>query len=105
MHDNGDITQTLKGTSKGYETIFIRNKENGSWSGWVEQTSEDNILDHIKAVDGSGSGLDADKLDGHHASDFVYLSQLKDKIKLIDGSGSGLTQTCWMGTIQVTLYS
>ena len=69
VHDNGDITQTLKGTSKGYETIFIRNKENGSWSGWVEQTSEDNILDHIKAVDGSGSGIDADKLDGKHLNE------------------------------------
>ena len=45
--------------------------------------------------DGSGSGLDADKLDGYHASSFVKTSDYEDsdvlaKIKNVDGSGSGL---------------
>jgi hypothetical protein len=45
--------------------------------------------------DGSGSGLDADMLDGYHASSFVKTSDYDDtdvlaKIKNVDGSGSGL---------------
>jgi hypothetical protein len=45
--------------------------------------------------DGSGSGLDADLLDGYHASSFVKTSDYDDtdvlaKIKNVDGSGSGL---------------
>lgn len=53
------------------------------------------VLAKIKNVDGSGSGLDADMLDGYHASSFVKTSDYDDtdvlaKIKNVDGSGSGL---------------
>ena len=55
------------------------------------------ILDLIKDIDGSGSGLDADKLDGHDSSYFVKndLSNVSNntilnKLKQVDGSGSGL---------------
>lgn len=53
------------------------------------------IRDLLKTVDGSGSGVDADTLDGKHASSFVKTSDYEDadvlnKIKNVDGSGSGL---------------
>ncbi|MEM4385381.1 MAG: hypothetical protein QXD03_02400 [Candidatus Anstonellales archaeon] len=70
----------------------------------IAEASE--ILNRIKNVDGSGSGLDADLLDGQHASAFasathnhdstyVKLTDYEDadvlgKIKNVDGSGSGL---------------
>src|SRR5574343_409572 len=34
------------------------------------------VRDLIKTVDGSGSGIDADLLDGHHASEFVFQSDI-----------------------------
>jgi hypothetical protein len=54
-----------------------------------------NILAQIKTVDGAGSGLDADTLDGYHASSFLQASSytasdVLTKIKTVDGSGSGL---------------
>lgn len=53
------------------------------------------ILELIKDVDGSGSGLDADLLDGRHGNSFVYTENYKDsdilnKIKKVDGTDSGL---------------
>jgi hypothetical protein len=52
------------------------------------------LLDMLKTMDGSGSGLDADKLDGKEASGLanVDLSNITSlgNILNIDGSGSGL---------------
>lgn len=63
------------------------------------------ILNKIKTVDGSGSGLDADLLDGNDSSYYlstetaslIYLpsasytaSDVLNKIKTVDGQGSGL---------------
>ena len=57
------------------------------------------VLDKIKAVDGAGSGLDADTLDGLHAADidakYLKLADYTDaavlgKVKAVDGAGSGL---------------
>lgn len=53
------------------------------------------LLTKIKTVDGSGSGLDADLLDGQDSSAFatvadVAAAALLTKIKTVDGSGSGL---------------
>lgn len=69
-----------------------------------------NILTRLKTVDGAGSGLDADLLDGQHANYYVsntYFQSVKTamestittetnaasvltKIKTVDGAGSGL---------------
>ena len=38
--------------------------------------SAQEILDKLKTVDGAGSGLDADLLDGKHASEFVLKTEL-----------------------------
>lgn len=57
------------------------------------------VLDKVKAVDGAGSGLDADTLDGLHAADidakYLKLADYTDaavlgKVKAVDGAGSGL---------------
>jgi hypothetical protein len=68
------------------DTVIVRNINNGSIyiyssdnQGWIKQTTfytKDNIdegnviLDAIKRVDGPGSGLNADFLDGLNSSDF-----------------------------------
>jgi hypothetical protein len=57
------------------------------------------LLNAVKAVDGAGSGLDADLLDGLHASAFARTSDLTGLLatanlltamKAVDGAGSGL---------------
>lgn len=53
------------------------------------------VLAKVKTVDGSGSGLDADLLDGIDSSSFLLASgytaaDVLTKIKTVDGSGSGL---------------
>lgn len=53
------------------------------------------VLTKVKTVDGAGSGLDADLLDGVQASGFVLASaytaaDVLTKIKTVDGAGSGL---------------
>lgn len=53
------------------------------------------VLAKLLTVDGSGSGVDADLLDGNHASAFVLAAtytaaDVLSKIKTVDGAGSGL---------------
>jgi hypothetical protein len=53
------------------------------------------VLTKVKSVDGAGSGLDADLLDGQHAADFLAASDytaadVLTKIKTVDGAASGL---------------
>ena len=57
------------------------------------------VLDKVKAVDGAGSGLDADTLDGLHAADmdarYLKLADYTDaavltQVKAVDGAGSEL---------------
>jgi len=49
------------------------------------------VFSKVKSLDGSGSGLDADLLDGHEATFFIKSAQdYMDSIQSIDGTGSGL---------------
>ena len=53
------------------------------------------VLDKVKTVDGEGSGLDADVIDGQDSAVFVKNVDYEDsdvlnKIKNVDGDGSGL---------------
>jgi hypothetical protein len=48
------------------------------------------LLNAVKAVDGAGSGLDADLLDGLHAASFVRTDDLLNAVKAVDGAGSGI---------------
>ena len=52
--DGNNVTQIA--VSKDFEFMWFRRKNNGSWNGWVTLWNSVN--------DGSGSGLDADKVDG-----------------------------------------
>ena len=57
----------------------------------LNQTTANEILEKIKAVDGSGSGLDADLLDGKESTDFATSSQgakADTAIQSIKGNGS-----------------
>lgn len=63
--------------------MFIRKRINSStWSSWQ-------VMWH-SGIDGASSGMNADLLDGYHASSFVLVSNLLSAIKNIDGSGSGI---------------
>jgi hypothetical protein len=46
------------------------------------------ILNKLKEIDGSGSGLDADTLDGQHASAFLTTSGTAADSNLLDGINS-----------------
>lgn len=63
--------------------------------------ASDALLDQIKSVDGPGSGLDADKLDGVELttirSEYNAASTLA-KLKGVDGAGSGLDADLLDGT-------
>ena len=66
----------------------------GETNATADQTATE-ILTAIKTVDGSGSGLDADLLDGQNGSYYLAAteytaSDVLTKIKTVDGSGSGL---------------
>ena len=61
----GTIGRVWVVTSSGTPTGVIKVY---SGSAWVDVTSAANLLTLIKTVDGTGSGLDADLLDGAHAT-------------------------------------
>jgi hypothetical protein len=63
QHGNNDAGATQLGFIYGFNKSYIRSKNNGVWTSWVKLWNAEN--------DGSGSGLDADLLDGKHASDFA----------------------------------
>ena len=67
--------------------IYMRGRYNNVWTAWEKVWTTSN--------DGSGSGLDADLLDGKHATSFVLTSDYENadvlaKVKAVDGAGSGL---------------
>ena len=53
-------------------------------------TTNDNLLTFLKTIDGSGSGLDADLLDGKESSQFVEKVSLLSEILKIDGKTSNI---------------
>lgn len=61
LMNTGDNRQQIAYRYNGYE-VFRRRYDGGSWSGWTQVWTG--------STDGSGSGLDADLLDGYHASSF-----------------------------------
>ncbi len=49
------------------------------------------VRDKLRQVDGAGSGVDADLLDGRQASAFVRTAaDVLDRLRTVDGAGSGL---------------
>lgn len=80
---NGNITVT--GTVDGRDVATDGSKLDGVESGATADQSAAEILTAIKTVDGSGTGLDADLLDGYTSRDFSgYVDNVAD-IKAIGG--------------------
>lgn len=60
----------------------------------MDQYSEENIMGKIKSMDGEGSGLDADLLDGKHGSEYATKAQGTKADSAIQGvQGNGTTIT------------
>jgi hypothetical protein len=66
---NGDII--VSGNVDGRDVFADGAKLDGIESGAQVNPSNTEILEGLKTVDGAGSGLDADLLDGQHASDII----------------------------------
>jgi len=80
-----------------YTPNFNLYKPNIDETGWGDEVNQNfdiiddeltaaKILEKLKNVDGAGSGLDADLLDGKHASDFVPVSSDSDISISISGT-------------------
>ena len=70
----------------------------------IAKLSANGILDLLKTVDGDGSELDADTLDGKEASDLATVNldnvddnDILDKLKNVDGKDSGLDTDLFQG--------
>ena len=68
------FSTVLAATTQPY-TTSLNTKLNGIEAGATANQSAPEILTAIKTVDGSGSGLDADLLDGNHSSAFATAAQ------------------------------
>ena len=69
----GDIT--ISGTVDGRDVSADGTKLDGIEAGATADQTASEILTAIKTVDGTGSGLDADLLDGQHAADIIATAQ------------------------------
>ncbi|SNY93501.1 hypothetical protein SAMN04515647_3798 [Cohaesibacter sp. ES.047] len=68
-HNKLWLTQRVWGFSSDHKE-YLRFSANGTWSGWMVVTGDYHKVWHPDN-DGHGSGLDADTLDGFHASQFA----------------------------------
>jgi len=86
----GEVGGTLKQViDKGYVDTALGAKLDSSTFSTTYTASD--VLTKLKTVDGSGSGLDADTLDGYEASQLLMnANQIMDAVKSVDGAGSGL---------------
>lgn len=83
VHNIAGNNSTLMCYSTGFG-VYLRYWNGTSWGGWVRQWND--------TTDGSGSGMDADLLDGQHGSYFQQALVSGTNIKTINGSsvlGSG----------------
>ena len=81
-------------TNRSQLFIVMLSKESAS-----QEITPQEILSKIKTVDGSGSGLDADLLDGKHASDFSLVGHTQDWATI---TGKPTTATRWPSWTEVT---
>ncbi|HCY39950.1 MAG TPA: hypothetical protein DHV48_01090 [Prolixibacteraceae bacterium] len=83
----GDIKIVKENASGGYDEVLLSTVYNAA-----------DVLTKIKTVDGSGSGLDADKLDGKHASEFADASILVNQTAhgFSVGNAVGLVGSTWV---------
>lgn len=83
----GDIKIVKENASGGYDEVLLSTVYNAA-----------DVLTKIKTVDGSGSGLDADTLDGKHASEFADASILVNQTAhgFSVGNAVGLSGSNWI---------
>jgi len=79
---------TVSGTVDGRDVATDGTKLDGIEAGATADQTASEILTAIKTVDGSGSGLDADLLDGNHASAFLTGNQTITLSGDLSGSGT-----------------
>lgn len=109
--DGNNVIQTATNANGDmYTRIGYDVQNNPSWSDW-EKSSVDTateILNKLKTVDGLGSGLNADLLDGLESTDFIKTSEA-DKITVetytngvrFKKDGNYIFSACW-GLVNLT---
>jgi len=88
---NADPTSALQAATKQYVDTLAG-----------DQTPQE-ILDALKVVDGSGSGLDADLLDGQHGNYYYSPTNAPNPTLTIDGDASGNATFTNLGNATLTL--
>ena len=78
-------TQVAWGWEDNANTLRQRNVTGGNWSGWVSYWNSGN--------DGSGSGLDADLLDGQHGSYYFSAANYPERTNFENGYNNLSTST------------
>lgn len=77
----------------GCNYIYMRYFHTGSWSDWTKINPDtEEILSNLKTVDGAGSGLDADLLDGRSGSGYAYIGTTNSILTDSVPSTSSLTK-------------
>ncbi len=94
----GSAHGTATTSAAGFMSAADKAKLNSIEEGATGTQTASEILTALKTVDGSGSGLDADTLDGQHAATFENLQFLGNYTKLATDAPSsyrkGITHTC-----------
>ena len=95
----------LSGTVDGRDVATDGSKLDGIESGATADQTASEILTAIKTVDGSGSGLDADLLDGQHGSYYYSPANAPDPTLTLTGDASGSATFTNLGnaTLSVTV--
>lgn len=97
LNINGNIT--VSGTVDGRDVLADGIKLDGIEANATGDMTATEILNAIKTVDGTTSGLDADRLDGQEGSYYLDYNNINNtptandvlnQIKTVDGIGSGL---------------
>ena len=78
-------------TAKGYATTTQVNTKLDSSA----YTATD-VLSKIKTVDGVGSGLDADLLDGKHGNEYALKTDISDEVYISEGTQPDGEQEIWV---------
>lgn len=82
--DNTTIAGAVASGNAGVMTGADKNKLDGIETGATADQTASEILTAVKTVDGTGSGLDADLLDGQHASAFAASSHTHTAANITD---------------------